>query len=98
MGIRSKVSLPGLADVDHIDAVRTCLPEVWLHVDLQVLRAQVTLCCQKHLNVLGRGVEDRGEIVGCHTCGPGTCDGHNTNVRREKIVVENMDVLLRAIP
>jgi hypothetical protein len=29
--------LPGLADVDHVDSIRTSLPQIWLHVNLQVL-------------------------------------------------------------
>lgn len=29
--------LPGLANVDDVDSVRASLPEIWLHVNLQVL-------------------------------------------------------------
>ena len=29
--------LPGLANVDHVDSIWASLPEVWLHVDLEVL-------------------------------------------------------------
>ena len=29
--------LPSLANVDHIDSVGACLPQVWLHVDLEIL-------------------------------------------------------------
>ena len=35
-------------------------------MDLEVLGAKVALSCKKHLNVLGGGIEDRGEVVGCH--------------------------------
>ena len=54
--------LPGLSNVDHIDSIRASLPEVRFHVDLHVFRAQMALSCQKHLNVLGRSIEDRGKI------------------------------------
>lgn len=33
---------------------------------LEVLAAEVALRRQEHLNVLGRGVEDRGEVGGGH--------------------------------
>ncbi len=29
--------LPGFADVDHVDSIRTSLPQIWFHVNLQVL-------------------------------------------------------------
>lgn len=38
--------LPGLAYIDHIDAVWTSLPKVWFHVDLKILGAQMALGCQ----------------------------------------------------
>lgn len=28
---------PGLANIDHIDSVRASLPQIWIHVNLQVL-------------------------------------------------------------
>ncbi len=66
-------SSPGLADVDHVDSIWTSLPQVWLHVDLQVLGADVTLSREQHLNVLRGGIEDGGEIVGRHVRGPDLC-------------------------
>lgn len=58
--------LPGLANVDHVDTVRASLPDVRLHVHLEVLGAQVALSCKQHLNVLGGGIEDRGQVGGSH--------------------------------
>jgi len=72
------VGVPSLADVDHVDAVGPGLPQVWLHVHLQVLAADVALRGQQHLNVLRRGVEGRGELLcgghlrGCCRC---WCEG-----------------------
>lgn len=59
-------NIPGLANVNDIDAVRTSLPEVGVHVNLEVLGTQVALSCEEHLNVLGGGVEDGGELRGGH--------------------------------
>ena len=67
-GIFPLSSLPSLANIDHIDAVRTSLPQIWLHVNLQVLRAHMTLCSQEHLNILRCRIEDRGEVCGRHGC------------------------------
>lgn len=58
--------LPGLANVDDIDSVRASLPEVVLHVNLHVLGAQVALSREEHLNVLGRGIENGGELRRSH--------------------------------
>ena len=58
--------IPGLANVDDIDTVGASLPEVGLHVHLKVLRTQVALSSQEHLNVLGGRVEDRRELGGGH--------------------------------
>ena len=67
----SKISLsllhiPGLANVQDVDTVGTELPEVRLHVSLEVLGTQVALSRQEHLNVLGRRVEDRRKLRGGH--------------------------------
>ncbi len=58
--------LPGLANVDDIDSIRASLPEVVLHVNLHVLGAQVALSCEEHLNVLGGGIENGGELRRSH--------------------------------
>jgi len=58
--------IPGLANVDNIDTVGTGLPEVGLHVHLEVLGTEVALSSQEHLNVLGGRVENRGELGGGH--------------------------------
>lgn len=58
--------IPGLANVDHVDTIRASLPEVRLHVNLQVLGTQVALSCEEHLNVLGGGIENGGEVRGGH--------------------------------
>lgn len=62
-------NVPGLANVDHVDAVWASLPEVWLHVHLHVLGTDVALGRQEHLDVLGSGIEARGEVVGSHDRG-----------------------------
>ena len=61
--------IPGLANVDDVDAVGPRLPQVRLHVHLQVLAANMALGGQQHLNVLRRGVEHRGQILGGHRYG-----------------------------
>lgn len=63
------IHIPGLANVDDIDAVWASLPEVGLHVDLEVLAANVALGGQQHLDVLSSGVERRGEVLGGHLRG-----------------------------
>lgn len=35
-------------------------------MNLKVLGTQVALSCEEHLNVLGGGVEDGGELRGSH--------------------------------
>jgi hypothetical protein len=59
-------NVPGLANVDDIDSVGARLPQVRLHVHLEVLGSQVALGSQEHLDVLGRGIENRGEVRGSH--------------------------------
>lgn len=61
--------LPGLANVDNIDTVGPGLPQVRLHVHLEVLCAEVALGSEEHLNVLLGGVEDCGEVAGSHLVG-----------------------------
>jgi hypothetical protein len=61
--------LPGLANVDHVDTVGPGLPQVGLHVHLEVLCAEMALRSQEHLNVLLAGVEDGGEVAGGHDVG-----------------------------
>lgn len=61
--------LPGLADVEDIDTIDTGLPQVGLHVHLQVLATQVRLGSQEHLNVLAGGVENGRQVVGSHLDG-----------------------------
>lgn len=61
-----EVSLPGLANVDDVDTIGAGLPQVRLHVHLEVLGTKVALGRQEHLNVLGGGVEARGEVGGSH--------------------------------
>ena len=58
--------LPGLADVDDVHTILASLPEVRLHVNLEVLAAEVGLSSQEHLDVLAGGVEDGGEVSGRH--------------------------------
>ena len=58
----SFLSIPGLANVNDIDSIRASLPEVRLHVDLQVLGSKVTLSCEEHLHILGGGIENRGKV------------------------------------
>lgn len=58
--------LPCLADVDHVDTVWASLPQIRLHVNLQVLGAQMTLRCEQHLHILGGGIECRGEVIRRH--------------------------------
>lgn len=58
--------LPGLANVDDVDAIRASLPDVRLHVHLEVLGAKVTLSRQEHLNVLAGGIENWGQLRGSH--------------------------------
>jgi hypothetical protein len=62
----TEVNVPGLANVENIDTVGASLPEVRLHVHLQVLTTQVALSSQEHLNVLGGGVERGGQVGGSH--------------------------------
>ena len=48
------------------------LPQVRVHVNLQVLGAEVGLGSQEELNVLAGGVENAGQVGGRHDCGRGT--------------------------
>lgn len=43
MGSCCSSRLPGLPNVDDVDSIWAGFPEVWLHVDLQVLGADMTL-------------------------------------------------------
>lgn len=63
---RMQLNAPGLANVDDIDSVRARLPQVRLHVHLEILGSQVALGGQEHLDVLGCGIENRGEVGGSH--------------------------------
>ena len=59
----------GLANVDDIDTVGASLPQVRLHVHLEVLGSEMALGGEEHLDVLLRRVEDGGEVVGSHLDG-----------------------------
>ncbi len=59
-------NIPGLANVDDIDTIGSCLPEVGLHVNLQVLGSEMGLRREEHLDVLRRRIEDGGESGGRH--------------------------------
>lgn len=61
--------LPRLANVDDIDTVGPGLPQVGLHVHLEVLCAEVALGSEEHLDVLLGGVEDGGKVAGSHLVG-----------------------------
>jgi len=61
-----KRHIPGLANVEDIDAVGTGLPEVRVHVNLEILGADVALSCEEQLNVLARRIENGGQICGRH--------------------------------
>ena len=58
--------IPGFANVEDIDTIWTSLPEVWFHVHLQILGSQVALSCEKHFNILRRGIEDWRKISWRH--------------------------------
>lgn len=62
--------LPGLANVDDIDSIRSGLPEVWLHVNLAVLASEVGTCGEHHLDILESCVHDGWQL----SCG--LCWGH----------------------
>jgi hypothetical protein len=59
-------NIPSLANIDDIDTVGTSLPEVRLHVHLEVLGTQVALSSEQLLNVLLGGVEDGRKLRGGH--------------------------------
>ena len=65
---KSEQIVPGLADVDNVNTIWSGLPEVWLHVNLQVLGSEVALSCEEHLNVLGGSIENGWELGWCHLC------------------------------
>lgn len=67
--LRAMSHIPGLANVQDVNTVGAKLPEVRLHVNLEVLGSQVALSRQEHLDVLGRRVESRGELRGGHDGG-----------------------------
>ena len=58
LAVGSMRHLPGFANVDHMDSIRASLPQIWFHVDLQVLGTEMTLCRKQLLNVVRCGVED----------------------------------------
>lgn len=58
--------LPGLANVDDIDTVGARLPQVRLHVHLEVLGTEMRLGGKQHLDVLRRRVEDGWKVGGGH--------------------------------
>jgi len=57
---------PSLADVDDVDTIWSSLPKVRLHVDLQILRADMALSCEQHLHVLRGSIEYGWKVVGRH--------------------------------
>lgn len=61
--------LPGLTNVQDVDTVGSGLPQVWLHVHLEVLGSEMALGSEEHLDVLLSRVEDRGEVGGSHLVG-----------------------------
>jgi hypothetical protein len=65
----SNSNIPGLANVDDVDTIGTGLPEVVLHVNLEVLGAEVALSSQEGLNVLAGSVEEGGQVGGSHLDG-----------------------------
>lgn len=75
--------IPGLANVDHIDTIGTSLPEVRLHVRLQVLRTEMALSSEEHLNVLGGGIEARGEVLSRGSHGGSLWDDIRRGRKRE---------------
>ena len=60
---------PSLANVNHVDTVRSSLPEVRFHVNLEIFGAEMALRCEQHLNVLRGSIEDRRELRRRHDCG-----------------------------
>ena len=85
-------AVPGLADVEHVDTVGPGLPQVWLHVDLQVLAADVALGGEQHLDILGRGVEDGREVGGGHLRGVGCVVAKTKECRGMERVLWNFEV------
>ncbi len=66
MGDRGDGALPGLANVNDVDTIGTGLPEVGLHVNLQVLGAEVALRSQQRLDILGGSRHAGGKVRGRH--------------------------------
>jgi len=60
--VSGELGLPSLPDVDHINSIRTSLPQIWLHVYLQVLRPEMALSSKKHFNILSGSVKACWEI------------------------------------
>jgi hypothetical protein len=56
---------PGLSNIDHVYAIGASLPEIRVHVDLEILGSNVTLRCKQLLDIVGGRVEDRRQL----TCG-----------------------------
>lgn len=85
------LNIPGLADVYDVDTILTGLPEVVLHVNLEVLGAEVALSGQQGLDVLAGGVHDGGQVGGSHLDGfvllSGLTKGWLGRVTAKRIVV-----------
>ena len=64
--IYPRENLPGLANVYDIDAIRTALPEVWLHVHAEILAANVAVGSDHHLDICGSRVEYWGTVLFPH--------------------------------
>lgn len=62
----AKKNAPGLANVDDVHTIDTGLPQVGLHVHLEVLRTEVALGRQEHLDVLAGGIENGRQVSGSH--------------------------------
>ena len=62
-------TIPSLGDIDNVNTIRPCLPQVRLHVCLEVLAADVALRGEKHFDVVRGGVKHRREVGGSHLRG-----------------------------
>lgn len=62
----AKKNAPGLANVDDVHTIDTGLPQVGLHVHLEVLGTEVALGRQEHLDVLAGGIENGRQVSGSH--------------------------------
>ena len=59
---RLEVFSPSFGKIDNIDAIRSSLPQVRVHVNLQVLASYMTLCRKEVLDVLRSRIEYCGQI------------------------------------